>query len=73
MTLVFTEKNTIEQIVEIAEKLTKEEQLMFLAQMNAAKLLHENKKFIRVDNLKPLTMAQIDAIKHKSRKQNEGK
>ena len=50
MTLVFTENNTIEQIVEIAEKLTKEEQLMFLAQMNAAKLLHENKKYIRVDN-----------------------
>jgi hypothetical protein len=69
MSIVITNNAVIEKIVEVAEKLTTEEQEIFLAQMNAAYLLKENKPFSKAKNVKPLTMTQIDAIKHKVRKE----
>ena len=73
MAIVITVNPTIEKIVEVAEKLSPEEQEIFLRQMNAARLLKENKPIVRAKNTKPLTLAQIDAIKHKVRKQYAGK
>lgn len=72
MSIVFTNNITIEKIVEVAEKLTKEEQEIFLAQMNAACLLKEQ-PIAKAKNIKLLTMTQIDAIKHKARKEYAGK
>jgi hypothetical protein len=72
MSIVFTNNTTIEKIVEVAEKLTKEEQEIFLAQMNAASLFKEQ-PIAKAKNVKPLTETQIDAIKHKARKQHAGK
>jgi hypothetical protein len=61
----------IEKIVAGLKKLDTQDQQSILAQINATVMLKEGiPKFTNPPKgLKPPTMAQIDSIKHKSRKQ----
>jgi hypothetical protein len=61
--------NDIEKIIAGLKKLNKEEQQSILAQINATLILRKGvPNFANPPkNLKSLTMAQIDSIKHKSR------
>jgi hypothetical protein len=61
----------IEKIVAGLKKLDTQDQQSILAQINATLMLKKGiPKFANPPKgLKPLTMAQIDSIKHKSRKQ----
>ena len=61
----------IEKIIAGLKKLDMQEQQSILAQINATVILKKGvPKFATLPkDLKPLTMAQIDSIKHKSRKQ----
>lgn len=66
-----TLNKNIEKIVAGLKKLDTQDQQSILAQINATLLLKKGvPKFANPPKgLKPLTMAQIDSIKHKSRKQ----
>ena len=72
MSNLLTSKNTIEEIVDAVEKLNSQEQRALLAQVNATVLLKKGVSKISSPSksLKPLTMRQIDSIKHKVRKQH---
>ncbi|MGC4037714.1 MAG: hypothetical protein QM764_17260 [Chitinophagaceae bacterium] len=61
---------TIESIVEELSKLDSIEQKEFLAQLRAKRLLKRKRKALAnpPKGLKPLTMTQIDRVKHASRK-----
>ncbi len=71
MAIIITYSGTIEKIINGLEGLTEQEQGAILAQINATLML--KKGLPKISNtpkgLKPLTMAQIDSIKHKVRKQ----
>jgi len=71
--MAFTNENnsTIESIIRELSKLDLYEQKEFLAQLKAKRLLKRKRKSLAnpVKGSKPLTMAQIDLIKHESRKQ----
>ncbi len=59
----------LKAIVTGLKKLNNQEQRSILAQINATLMLKKGiPKIANIDGLKPLTMAQIDSIKHKSRK-----
>ena len=72
MSILLISNTTIEKIVDAVEKLSSQEQRALLAQVNATVLL--KKGVPKISNppksLKPLTMTQIDRIKHKVRKQH---
>ena len=72
MAILLTYNDTIEKIVDAVEKLNSQEQRALLAQVNATILLKKGVPKISkpVKSLKPLTMVQIDSIKHKVRKQH---
>lgn len=72
---VVTFNSTIESIVSEVQKLSTLEQKEILAFIRMRRLLKEPRKsFIKPEKgVKPLTMAQIDKIKHESRKQYAGK
>lgn len=56
------------------KKLNSQEQQSILAQINATIMLKKGIPTIaKTTGLKPLTMAQIDSIKHKSRKLQDAK
>ncbi len=66
-----TLNKNIEKIVAGLKKLDKEDQQAILAQINATLMLKKGvPNFANPPKgLKPLTMVQIDSIKHKARKQ----
>ena len=72
MAILLTYNDTIEKIIDAVEKLNSQEQRALLAQVNATVLLR--KGVPKISNpakfVKPLTMIQIDGIKHKARKQH---
>ncbi len=70
MTYTLTSKKNIVKIAARLEKLDMQEQQSILAQINATIILKKGIPKIAnpAKDLKPLTMAQIDAIKHKARK-----
>ena len=67
--------NTIESIIAEVQKLSTIEQKEILVQIRIKKMLKQKRKPIAnpPKGLKPLTMAQIDKIKHESRKHYAGK
>jgi hypothetical protein len=61
--------DNIKGIIAGLKKLNSQEQQSILAQINATIMLKKGIPTIaKTTGLKPLTMAQIDSIKHKSRK-----
>ena len=72
MAILLTYNDTIEKIVDAVEKLNIQEQRALLAQVNATILLKKGAPMISnpAKSVKPLTMMQIDGIKHKARKQH---
>jgi Mg2+/Co2+ transporter CorC len=70
MSTLLTFDDTIEKIVGAVEKLNSQERRALLAQVNATVLLKKGVPKIGnpAKSLKPLTMTQIDGIKHKVRK-----
>jgi response regulator of citrate/malate metabolism len=75
MAIVLTFNDTIQSVVDELAKLDNIEQKEILAQLRAKRLLREKRKPLAnpPKGLKPLTMAQIDKIKHESRKRYESK
>jgi hypothetical protein len=71
MAIIVTYSETIEKIIKGLEALTEQEQGAILAQINATIMLKKGLPKISKTpkGLKPLSMAQIDSIKHKVRKQ----
>ena len=67
--------NTIESIISEVQKLSNLEQKEILTQIRIMRLMKEPRKsFVKPEKgVKPLTMAQIDRIKHESRKKYAGK
>lgn len=65
-----TVNNIIEDIITEVEKLNIDEQRAFLTQLRAERLLKEKKPIVRAKNMNPLTMEEIDEIKHESRHGN---
>lgn len=67
--------NTIESIISEVQKLSTLEQKEILTQIRIMRLMKEPRKsFVKPQKgVKPLTMAQIDRIKHESRKKYAGK
>jgi hypothetical protein len=72
---VVTFNSTIESIVSEVQKLSTLEQKEILTQIRIMKLKNKLPASLSkpLKGLKPLTMAQIDKIKHESRKSNAGK
>lgn len=70
MAIILTTSSTLINIVEEVEKLSDFEQKEILAQIRATRLLKSKRKPIatQAKGVKPLTMAQIDRIKHEARK-----
>jgi hypothetical protein len=70
MSIVLASNNTIESIVKEVRKLSTIEQKEVLAQIRMKKMMNEKHKPLAnpPKGLKPLTMAQIDKIKHDSRR-----
>lgn len=66
-----SQNKDIEKIIAGLKKLDTQEQQSILAQINATVMLKNGvPKFATLPKgLKPLTMAQIDSIKHKARKE----
>lgn len=75
MPAVTTFNNTIQNILEELEKLPTLEQKEVLAQLRAARIAREPRKsFVKPEKgIKPLTLAQIDKLKHEVRKKYAGK
>jgi hypothetical protein len=71
MAIIVTYSETIEKIINGLEALTEHEQGAILAQINATIMLKKGLPKISKTpkGLKPLSMAQIDSIKHKVRKE----
>ncbi len=64
----------LKAIVAGLKKLNNQEQQSIFAQINATLMLKKGiPKIANTDGVKPLTMAQIDSIKHKSRKLQHAK
>jgi hypothetical protein len=75
MATVLTFNETLGSIVDELEKMSPIEQKQILAFIKAKRIKKEPRiSFINPEKgLKPLTMAQIDKIKHDSRKTHAGK
>lgn len=75
MSIVLTFNSTIEKIVSELEELPNLEQKEILTQIRIMKMKNKLPASLAKPpkGLKPLTMAQIDKIKHESRKSNAGK
>ena len=71
--MTFEASNSIiEDIVRQVEQLSKEDQKILLARLRLQKLLSEKrKKVVRAKGVKPLSMKEIDRIKHASRKKRD--
>lgn len=68
MTIVLTLNETLQKILNIVEKMDEPEQKSLLAALNAKRYL-KSKNYPRpTKGIKPLTMKQIDDIKHEVRK-----
>lgn len=70
MAIVITLNDTLQSIVSEVEEMDKVEQQSLLAYIRALRISRKGKNPVPVGNpnLKPLTMEEIDEIKHKSRK-----
>ena len=60
--------NTIEEIVSEAKKLKKADRRLLLKELRIRRLLAENKPIVKAKKTKPLSLKEIDEIKHLSRK-----
>ena len=60
--------STLEQIVVEAKKLTEEEREALLKELQIKRLIAENKPIVRNKKAKPLSLGEINEIKHLSRK-----
>lgn len=67
MSFLITLNDTLQEIVAEVEGMDKLEQKIVLAQLRAKRIAKTFKDPVRAKNVKPLTMAQIDEIKHKAR------
>lgn len=67
MATVIAFKTTLESIVDEVEKFDKVEQESILAYLRAKRIQKKPRRKLASEN-KPLSMASIDAIKHKSRR-----
>jgi hypothetical protein len=74
MQATINSEENLKGIIAGLKKLNKEEQQSILAQINATIMLKKGiPNIAKTNGIKPLTMAQIDSIKHKSRKLEHAK
>ena len=60
--------NTIKEILTEARKLNEADRQMLLKELKIRRLLAENKPIVKARRLKPLSLEEINEIKHLSRK-----
>lgn len=60
--------DTIKAILTEAKKMSKEERQLLLKELKIRRLMASNKPIVKAKNVKPLSLKEIDYIKHLSRK-----
>jgi hypothetical protein len=60
--------DTIKEILTEARKLTEADRQMLLKELKIRRLLAENKPIVKARRVKPLSLEEINKIKHLSRK-----
>jgi hypothetical protein len=64
----YNANDTIKEIVSEAKKLKAADRLLLLKELKIRRLLAEAKPIVRASRIKPLSLREIDEIKHLSRK-----
>ena len=59
--------DTIEEILSEAKKMKKEDRLLLLKELRIRRLIAENKPIVKAKKIKPLSLKEINKIKHLSR------
>lgn len=63
-------EETIKQIIVEAKKMTKADQQLLLKEIKIRRLMAENKPIVRAKKVKPLSLEEINEIKHLSRRKH---
>ena len=62
--------STIKQIIVEAKKMRKVDQELLLKELKIRRLMADNRPIVRAKKVKPLSLEEINDIKHLSRKRN---
>jgi len=68
MATLYSSDDTIEEIISEAKKMKKEELRLLLKELKIRRLITENKPIVKAKKTKPLSLKEINEIKHLSRK-----
>lgn len=60
--------DTIKAILAEARRMKKEDRELLLKELKIRRLMAENKQIVRAKKIKPLSLKELDQIKHLSRK-----